>query len=214
MTQPLRKPQPALSAVAILDEGAELEQLVRGLQAGRAWAQRALLEDHASYVERVLTRILGRYSSGRDCELEDLVQEVFIRALSRVGQIDEPSGLRSWLASFAVFVARETLRKQRRRRWLLFSAPEDLPELPAATATPELLNAYHAFYQVLGRMDVDLRIAFALRWVEGMELTEVALLTDVSLATAKRRLKSARERFEAAAAKNAHLAPWLGVGEP
>lgn len=208
MPAPLRKPQIAPSALAILDEGAELEQLVRGLQAGKAWAQRALLEDHAGYVERVLTRILGRHS-----ELEDLVQEVFIRALSRVDQIDEPSGLRSWLATFAVFVARETLRKQRRRRWLSFRAPEELPEAQAPTASPELLNAYHAFYEVLGRMDVDLRIAFALRWVEGMELTEVAALTDVSLATAKRRLKSARERFEAAAAKNPFLQDWLGERE-
>ncbi len=209
MPTPIRKLQPAPSALAILDESAELEQLVHGLQAGRAWAQRALLEDHGSYVERVLIRILGRHS-----ELEDLVQEVFIRALSRVDQIDDPSGLRSWLAAFAVFVARETLRKQRRRRWLSFSAPEELPEHPAPTASPELMNAYHAFYDVLGKLDVDLRIAFALRWVEGMELTEVAALTDVSLATAKRRLKSARERFETAAAKNPFLQDWLGVREP
>lgn len=200
MSPPARKLQPAPSALAILDEHAEVEQLVRGLQAGRAWAQRALLEDHGSYVERVLTRILGRHS-----ELEDLVQEVFIRALTRVNQIDDPRGLRSWLAAFAVFVARETLRKQRRRRWLSFSPPEELPELVAPTASPELMNAYHAFYSVLNQLDVDLRIAFALRWVEGMELTEVAALTDVSLATAKRRLKSARERFEVAAAKNPFL---------
>ncbi|MCA9642852.1 MAG: sigma-70 family RNA polymerase sigma factor, partial [Myxococcales bacterium] len=208
MPAPVHQLKPAPSALAILDESAELEQLVRGLQSGKAWAQRALLEDHGAYVERVLTRILGRHS-----ELEDLVQEVFIRALCRVDQIEEPSGLRSWLAAFAVFVAREALRKRRRRSWLLFSAPEELPEPPAPTASPELLNAYHAFYDVLGKLDVDLRIAFALRWVEGMELTEVAALTDVSLATAKRRLKSARERFVVLAATNPFLQDWLGGRE-
>jgi RNA polymerase sigma-70 factor (ECF subfamily) len=175
---------------AASDGAGDDEELVRGLRHGKAWAERALLERYTGHVERVLTHILGSHN-----DLDDLAQEVFLRALRRVDDLREPRALREWLAAFAVNVAREAIRSKRRRWWQVLRAPEETPELEAPTASAEDRAALRAFYDVIGGLDVDARIAFTLRYVDGMELTEVAGACGVSLATIKRRLKVAEGDF-------------------
>jgi RNA polymerase sigma-70 factor (ECF subfamily) len=118
--------------------------------------------------------------------------------MSSVDGLDDPSRLRGWLSQVAVFTARGIIRRRRRRRWLRFYAPEDVPE-ESASATQPVHDALRRARAILDRMDVDDRIAFALRFIDGMELTEVADACQVSLATIKRRLAAARARFEDAA---------------
>jgi len=161
----------------------EPDQLVRGLKACEPWAERALLRAETAHVERLLARMLGFHA-----ELDDLTQEVFIRAFARIGDLREPESLRAWLSSIAVFVAREAIRRKRRRRWLVFLPPEQPADLPASAASFEARNALRVFYEVLDGFAAEERIAFTLRFVEGMELTEVAEACQVSLATIKRRL--------------------------
>jgi RNA polymerase sigma-70 factor (ECF subfamily) len=93
----------------LLAPAQEAESLVDALRAGKAWAERALVEDYVEHVERLITRVLGAHA-----DLDDLVQEVFIRALARVDQLRD-EGVERWLGAFAINVAREALRK--RRRW-------------------------------------------------------------------------------------------------
>lgn len=178
--------------------------LVRGLRDGLPWAERALLADHTAHVRRVLARILGPTA-----ELDDLVQEVFIRVLDKIADLREPAAFRGFLTSVAVFVSREALRKRRRRSWLTFFAPEDLPE-PVIAKEGEPLEALKAVYVILETLGEDLRIPFALRFIEGMALLDVAAATGCSLATAKRRLSDAEAVFRARAAAQPALAPWLG----
>lgn len=180
---------------------------VRGLRAGEAWAERAFLDSQTGHVERILTRILGWHS-----ELDDLTQEVFSRAFSRVDELREPSALRSWLGSIAVFVAREAIRRKRRRRWLLFLPQAETPDIPAVSASPEARAALRAFYEVVSTLDADTRIAFTLRFVEGLELVEVAELCEVSLATIKRRIKRGETEFYARGRTRVELMDWFEEG--
>lgn len=145
--------------------------LLEGLREGERAAARQFVEEQRAHVERVLTRILGWHS-----ELDDLTQDVFARAFARVAEVREAEALRGWLSAIAVFVAREAIRRKRRHRWLLFRPSQDTPDIPCAPASLEARAALRAFYEVVGEMDVDARIAFTLRWVDGMELTEVAKL--------------------------------------
>jgi RNA polymerase sigma-70 factor (ECF subfamily) len=69
-----------------------------------------------------------------------------------------------------------------------------------------------AVYRVLGNLDADQRIAFALRFVAGMELTEVAASCGVSLATIKRRLSRAQSTFASSAQREPALVEWLKRG--
>ncbi len=186
---------------------AEEEDLVRGLQDRKPGAERALGERHGAHVERVLTHILGSHA-----DLDDLAQEVFVRALAKVGDVHDASGLKSWLSAFAANVAREAIRKRRRRWWQVSKPPEETPELPAPSASAEDRAALRAFYEVLGAVDADARVAFALRYVEGMELTEVAAACRVSLATAKRRIKAAEDDFCTRGRAHEALQEWFEEG--
>jgi RNA polymerase sigma-70 factor (ECF subfamily) len=187
--------------------GRDEDELVQGLQERKPWAERRLLEHYGPHVERVLTHILGSHA-----DLDDLAQEVFVRALERVGDLREAAALRGWLSAFAANVAREAIRRKRRRWWQVLRPPEETPELPAPSASAEDRAAVRAFYEVLGTLDTDARVAFALRYVEGMELTQVAEACGVSLATAKRRIKAAEDAFCARGRAHEALSDWFEEG--
>jgi RNA polymerase sigma-70 factor (ECF subfamily) len=91
---------------------------------------------------------------------------------------------------------------------LLFLA-DDVPDIEAPAAPPEDKEALRATYRILSRLPADERIAFALRFIDGMELTEVAAACRVSLATIKRRVARAKSTFEAEAGHHPSLGPWL-----
>src|SRR5215467_10657832 len=68
---------------------------------------------HAGFVATVALRVLGRPS-----EVDDLVQDVFLRVLPRLGDLREPSALRAWLAVITARLARRRLRSRRWKIWL------------------------------------------------------------------------------------------------
>src|SRR5688500_11996384 len=93
--------------------------LIRRLCAGDRWAERALIDRYAAHVERILMRILGGHP-----DLDDLTQEVFVRAFERLDELHDPPALPRWLGAIAVFVAREAIRRKKRRQWLIFLPAE------------------------------------------------------------------------------------------
>jgi RNA polymerase sigma-70 factor (ECF subfamily) len=70
-------------------------------------------------------------------------------------------------------------------------------------------EALAAVYRVLKSLPTDERIAFALRVIEGMELTAVASACGVSLSTIKRRLTGAQQRFDELSGREPVLKAWV-----
>jgi RNA polymerase sigma-70 factor (ECF subfamily) len=181
--------------------------LVAALRQGDPHARLALVDRFGPYIERLVAGALGV-----DADLRDVVNDVFVAVLERVHQVRDPGALRGWIGSLAVFTARGHIRKRRRWRWIRFLAPADIPDTAAPTASPEQHLMVRGTYQVLDRLPADERIAFALRFVSEMELTEVAAACSVSLATIKRRLASAEAHFRAEASKNPLLSERMQRG--
>jgi RNA polymerase sigma-70 factor (ECF subfamily) len=196
---PLRKSQSELPA----PESDEL--LVFALRARHPDAGTQLFDRYAPHVRRVLVRVMGP-----DSEILDLVHDVFVTALESVHRLLDPKALRAWLTQIAVFTARARIRRRVRGRILRLLPFSELPEPELPPADFEASQAMQAVYRVLDKLETDQRIAFALRFVAGMELTEVALSCGVSLATIKRRLARAQGAFVAAAALEPSLSEWLG----
>jgi RNA polymerase sigma-70 factor (ECF subfamily) len=181
--------------------------LVASLRADRGGATTVLFKRYGSEVERVLYRILGP-----DSEIKDLLQEVFVTALGSLDKLRDPEALRSWLTGIAVHKARKCIVRRQRWRLIQLLPTHELPEREALSPSLEVSEALRCTYAVLGRMPADERVAFALRHVDGMELTDVAAACGVSLATIKRRLVRAESRFKVLAWGYAALAPWLAGG--
>lgn len=181
--------------------------IVRLAAAGDPVARAELCERHGDVAFRVLQSVLGPAN-----EIEDLAQEVLARTLAGLGRVQEPAKVRSWMAGIAVCVAREWLRRRARHRLLSFFA--EPPDVPARELSPEVSDAVRATFDALDRLPADERLVFALRYVQGMELAEIALACDFSLSTTKRRLTAAEARFFAVARRSPELAAWVAEEAP
>ncbi len=179
--------------------------LVAAIKSGHPGATTALFDRYGGHVRAVLARLMGL-----DTELADLLHDVFIVALDRIDQLNDPAVLKGWLTSIAVFSARGTIRKRARWRWLRIV--DEPPEVPVSGPSHAAREAVRRLYAVLDRLPADDRIAFALRFVQGMELTEVATACEVSLATIKRRLAKAEVRFVELARSEPALVEWMEGG--
>lgn len=179
--------------------------LVNEIKRGAPGATTMLFDRYARHVERLVWSLLGPES-----ESEDILHEVFIRAFEGIDGLEDAAKLKGWLTGITVFTAREWIRRRTRRRWLRFM--DEVPETPVTTASEEIGEATRAVYTVLREMDADDRIVFTLRYIEGLELTEVAAATNVSLATVKRRLSDVGKRFTKRAKHFEALRPWLESG--
>jgi RNA polymerase sigma-70 factor (ECF subfamily) len=178
-------------------------RLLRGLREHEPWAAAVLANRYLDHVRRVLVRVMGM----GEADLDDLVQEVFARALAGAHRLSHAGALTAWVTNIAVFTGREAIRRRSRWRWLGFVA--DPPERPTPQASPEVSEAARAVYALLDRLPVDERIAFALHEVDGMNLNEVAAACNVSVPTVRRRLARAGKKFFALAANCEPLSPWL-----
>jgi RNA polymerase sigma-70 factor (ECF subfamily) len=178
--------------------------LLEALRRGDPSASLALYDRHAPHLRRVLARVMGV-----DDELPELLHDTFVAALGSLDGLRDESCLQAWLTRIAVFTARGCIRRRRRRRWLEFRAPEAVEETPVSHAEPEDVQALRRAYVALGKLDVDERIVFTLRYLEQMTVDEAADACGVSAATVKRRLARAEQRFSALAREDPVLRTWV-----
>ena len=153
--------------------GSELDELVRA---------------HSPYVAGLAYRLLGR-----DSDVDDVVQDVFVALLRFHGSVREAKALRGWLATTTVrlSVRRIRARKLRLKSWLGLDEPEPASVLsPGATAEEHVsLTRVH---RALDGVSTSARVAWLLRYVEQETMEEVARLVGCSLTTAKRRVGAAQ----------------------
>jgi RNA polymerase sigma-70 factor, ECF subfamily len=167
----------------------------------------ALLQLHWDVVERTIAHILGT-----DADAADVIQETFVAALGSLHGLREPASVRPWLASVAANTARRALRARARRqsslRWFQ-SSEECAYEAAAPSVDVEARRALRDVDSVLARLSDEDRSVFMLRFVDGMELTELAAVCRVSLSTIKRRVARARSRFDSHSRNQNDLQHWL-----
>jgi len=176
--------------------GATLDDasLVARAREGDRWAEEALYQRHVPYVMGMVIRLLG----SRD-EAEDIVQETFAIAFDRLSTIRQADSVRAWFAQIAVSQVRRKLRRARLLSRLGLHPPPDPVELDSLAireADAETLAELAAIGRALSTISINDRLAWALRFVDGEPIAEVARLCGCSLATAKRRIAAAAKHLE------------------
>ena len=152
----------------------------------------ALFKRYAPYVARIGMRLLGRES-----DVDDLIQEVFLAAFKQREQLRDPHATKNWLATIAVRSARRQLRRRRMRQFVGLDTGGPALELHDQTLSPEKRALLARVYEILDSMGVERRLAWTLRFVEGEKLEQVAERCGCSLATAKRRIAAAQALLQA-----------------
>lgn len=173
------------SAVRVVSDVATPDRPLDGLDPAAAFRR------YSAYVAAIAQRLLGR-----DSEVDDTVQEVFVAALRGLRQVREQEALKGWLARITVRIATRKLRARRLRGFFhLDAAPRDSLPIDRG-ATPEQRVLLASLYRALDELPAAQRVAWLLRHVEGERLDEVAVLSGCSLATAKRRVAAAEAWLE------------------
>lgn len=141
---------------------------------------------YSPYVARIALRLLGR-----DDDVDDVVQDVFLTAHRGLHDLRDPAAIRGWLATVTVRVARRKLAVRRVRAFFHLDAEASYDDVASTSASPEDRALLARIYVVLDGLPAPDRIAWTLRFVEGEKLADVARLCGCSLATAKRRIDAA-----------------------
>ena len=163
-------------------------QLVVRARQGEEFAFEVLYRRHVQFVAAVAFRV-GRVTA----DVDDIVQETFVIAFRRISQLAQPGAFRGWLAQIAISLVHRRLRFSRLFR--LFRDDDEreatLASMASSEASPEVRAQLAQVDAIVGRLPLEQRTAWILRFVLGCTLEEVAAGGHCSLATAKRRLASA-----------------------
>lgn len=147
----------------------------------------ALYRRFSPYVAAVAIRLLGR-----DHEIDDLVQDVFLNALRGISQLRDAHAIKAWLARVTVRLSVRRLRKRRLLAVLqLGAASGDYEQLASPDTSSEQKALLAAVYSVLDRMPARTRVIWLLRHVLDESLQSIAELTACSQSTVQRRLRDA-----------------------
>jgi RNA polymerase sigma-70 factor (ECF subfamily) len=162
---------------------AALAATIRAVRAGDEGAFARLYADYSRMVHAIL---LGRVPR-RD--VDDLVQDVFISAYTRIRELREPAAFGGWLATIARNRATDYLRQSREQVEL----PDELPGgEPIEAETFALL-------EIVRKLPDAYRETLLMRLVEGMSGNEIAERTGLTPASVRvnlhRGMKLLRERW-------------------
>ena len=140
------------------------EQCLARCRAGDAQAIEELFRTHAAVVERVLSRLVGPVA-----DLEDLVQTVFLEAISALSRFRGEASFKTWLLSIAAHVGQHYLRAGRIRRHVpLDLVPEsELRGEPQHDRRLDERRLATELHQLLDRIAPKKRVALLLYVVEG-----------------------------------------------
>jgi RNA polymerase sigma-70 factor (ECF subfamily) len=151
----------------------------------------SLFRRYASYVAAIGMRILGRQG-----EIEDFVQDVFVSVHRHVAQVRDPAAIKGWLAKLAVHEATRRLKRRKLRAFFGLGALPEYSGIADAAASPEDQALLAHVFVALDRLPAHDRVAWSLRYLEGETNESVAKLCGCSLSTAKRRIASAEQALE------------------
>lgn len=191
---------------AWVNTAAEREaSLLDGLRRGDASAQTLVFRAYEHEARRVLSRILRERS-----DVLDALQDTFVKVFRNAWQLEDPLALRTWVLRVAQSVGLDEFRRRQRLRFALYQRSGG--ESASVVAPVELRSALREAYRVLSVLPEPEREVFTLRYIDGLELTQIAETCGVSLATVKRRLGRASTRFTTLARRQPGLTDWISAG--
>ncbi len=178
---------------AALQPGLTEAELIAGCRAGNQQALDELVKRYHGAVLRVCVSLLG----SRD--VEDLVQDIFIKILRRIDSFEGRSSLFTWIYEITANHCRDELRRRKYRRWFsLQSLPAEAVEQiksneASASDQMERDELHGQLRQALNQLEPKYRELIVLRDLEELSYEEIARLNKMAVKLVKSRLFQARK---------------------
>ena len=182
-------------------------ELVKRCQSGDQGAYELLVRKYQFRVARLLSRYISI-----ETEIEDISQEVFIKAYKALNNFRGDSEFYTWLYRIAVNTAKNHLSYKSRRKAEYGFDPQDNDESSyelsqmADIQTPETVYAgkqmYMTLKQTIKDMPDELKEAIILREFDGLSYDEIAMAMDCPIGTVRSRIFRAREILDVVIKEN------------
>ena len=175
-------------------------ECIRRVQKGEGAAFGQLVERHQQRIFSIVFHLVRR----RD-EVEDLAQEIFLKAYRAIRSYNFQSSFATWLSRIAVNHCYDYLRKVRASRLSYYSemTEESAHELERKAESPPPQGLDHGeklvlkdfVGRLLARAPEDDRVILTLKELEDYSVEEIADLLRLKPSTVKVRLHRARKRM-------------------
>jgi RNA polymerase sigma-70 factor (ECF subfamily) len=154
-------------------------------------------------VERYQSRIfaLVRHYTRNPVEVEDIVQDTFLKAYGRLATFQHQSSFYTWLYRIAVNTILDFMKRRGRSPVQAVEDPEialspSHDRIPAPDARMQQEEIARVTHAVLAELPEIFRTVLVLRELEGLAYQEIADTLGISIGTVESRLFRARARFK------------------
>ena len=172
--------------------------IVQRVQAGDKLAFNLLVNKYHRRVGRLLTRMVRNQE-----DIEDIVQETFIKAYRAIGNFRGDSAFYTWIYRIAINTAKNLLVTQGKRPSTLKEANDDDNETFEDNAALSNIDTPESLYQTkqigeavneaMSALPEELRSAIVMREFDGLSYEEIAIAMDCPIGTVRSRIFRARE---------------------
>ena len=182
----------------VLPDRAQMDRWVARLRERDEGALREVVE---AFGERI-TAVVAGVLRDRDA-VDDVVQETFVKAYTRIDAFKGDAGLFTWLYRIAVNTAKDHAKARSRRP---AASLDELPSGAVGFAATESAPAVERLEdreqrnlvrRAVAALPAVFRSVLVLREIEGLRYEEIAQILDISLGTVESRLFRARRRLKA-----------------
>jgi RNA polymerase sigma-70 factor (ECF subfamily) len=181
-------------ALAILDD----ESVIGRVKKGETALFEIVMRRYNQRLYRIIRSILGT-----DSDVEDVLQEAYLKAYGHLEQFEGRSSFATWLTKIAVYEAMARARRGRRFRPLEVAVGDDesrVVELRSNLPGPEENAAGHELMRLIeeavDHLPETFREVFVMREIEQMNQAETAECLGLKEETVKTRLHRARRQIE------------------
>jgi len=176
--------------------------IVQRVQAGDKLAFNLLVNKYHRRVARLLTRMVRNQE-----DIEDIVQETFIKAYRAIGNFRGDSAFYTWIYRIAINTAKNLLVTQGRRPSTLKESNDSDSETFEDNAALSNIDTPESLYQTkqigeavneaMSALPEELRSAIVMREIDGLSYEEIAAAMDCPIGTVRSRIFRARESIAA-----------------
>lgn len=168
--------------------------LVERARAGDRKAFRELVDKHQQSVAMTVVSMLGRTS-----EVDDVVQEVFLRGYQTLSRFRGDASFATYLKKIAINRSLDVLRRRKRFLGRILSRDDEavaLNDLPADVEDYEAIERARMVHRAIDTLSPKHKAVVVLRMIEGYSTEETAEMLNLAYGTVLSRLSRAQKKLK------------------